>query len=148
MICAPLRGHTLSFHNSGRGWRIIPSACERRSLLLGISHGELSRREIRSENHTWPCQNGSTSTRRTLSRRTLSRTPGSRAIGEKVCRLSLGLGQLQGEVSNSPGLCPCLEQDVCSHIEMHRNVNCSQREEFALGPHKDLVRQCEITNFI
>ncbi|MCJ8736206.1 hypothetical protein PDJAM_G00256220, partial [Pangasius djambal] len=33
---------------------MVPPACERRSLLTGISHGEPSRREIRSENHTRP----------------------------------------------------------------------------------------------
>ncbi len=85
-----LRGHAHSFHNSGRGWKIMPSACERRSLLTGISHGEPSRREIRSENHTRPGQNGATSNSRTSSRRTLSRTPGSRAIGGKAYRRSLG----------------------------------------------------------
>ncbi len=57
-------------------------ACERRSLLTGISHGEPSRREIRSENRTRPGQNGATRSRLTSSRRTLARTPGSRAIGE------------------------------------------------------------------
>ncbi len=68
----------------------MPSACERRSLLTGISHGEPSRREIRSENHTRPGQNGATSNRRTPSQHTLSRTPGSRAIGGKSYRRSLG----------------------------------------------------------
>ncbi len=57
----PFRGHTHSFHNSGGG-KHHTSACERRSLLTGISHGELSRRETRSENHTRPGQNGATST--------------------------------------------------------------------------------------
>ncbi len=86
----PLRGHTHSFHNSGRGCRMAPPACERRSLLTGTSHGEPSRREIRSENHTRPGQNGATTSRRTPSRRTLVRTPGSRAIGGKTYRRSLG----------------------------------------------------------
>ncbi len=84
----PLRGHTHSFHNSGRGWKT--PACERRSLLTGISHGEPSRREIRSENHTRPGQNGATRSRLTSSWRTLARTPGSRAIGGKAYRRSLG----------------------------------------------------------
>ncbi len=66
----PLRGHTHSFHNSGRGCRMAPPACERRSLLMGTSHGESSRREIRSENHTRPGQYGATNSRRTPSRRT------------------------------------------------------------------------------
>ncbi len=86
----PLRVHTHSFHNSGRGWRIIPSTYERRSLLTGISHGESSRKEIRSENHTRPGQNRATSNSRTPSQRTLSRTSGSRAIGGKAYRRSLG----------------------------------------------------------
>ncbi len=38
-----------------------------------------------------------------------------------------------------PRLLP--RQDVCSYIEMPRNIDCSQREELVLGPHKDLVRQ-------
>ncbi len=75
----PLRGHTQNLHSSGWG-----------CLLTGISHGEPSRREIRSENHTQPGQNGATSNRRTPSRHTLARTPGSRAIGGKVYRRSLG----------------------------------------------------------
>ncbi len=54
----PLRGHTHSFHNSNQGWKIMPSAGEMRALLTGIPHGEPSRREIRSENHTQPGQNG------------------------------------------------------------------------------------------
>ncbi len=87
----PLRGHTHSFHNSGRGCRMAPPACERRSLLMGTSHGESSRREIRSENHTRPGQYGATNSRRTPSRRTLVRTPGSRAIGGKAYRRSLGM---------------------------------------------------------
>ncbi len=74
----------------GRGERWSPPACERRSLLTGISHGEPSRREIRSENHTQPSQNGATSSRWTPSRHTLARTPGSRAIGGKAYRRSLG----------------------------------------------------------
>ncbi len=52
----------------GRGWTIVPPACERRSLLTRISHGEPLRREIRSENHT---------------------QPGSRGIGGKAYRRSL-----------------------------------------------------------
>ncbi len=40
-----------------------------------------------------------------------------------------------------PGPRPLPRQDVCSHIEMPRNVNCSQREEFVLGPRKDLCTQ-------
>ncbi len=86
----PLRGHTHIFHNSGRGCRMAPPACERRSLLMGTSEGEPSRREIRSENHTRPGQHGATNSRRTPSRRTLIRTPGSRAIGGKAYRRSLG----------------------------------------------------------
>ncbi len=95
-MCTPvwyfwsLRGHTHNFHNTGRGWRIMPSACERRSLLTGVSHGEPSMREIRSENHTRPGQNRATSNRRTPSQRILSRTPGSRVIGGKAYRRSLG----------------------------------------------------------
>ncbi len=50
---------------------------------MGISHGEPSRREIRSENHTRPGQNGATRSKLTSSRRTLARTPGSRVIGEQ-----------------------------------------------------------------
>ncbi len=45
----PLGSHTYSFHNSERGWKIMPAASERRSLLTGIPHGEPSRREIGSE---------------------------------------------------------------------------------------------------
>ncbi|MCJ8742888.1 hypothetical protein PDJAM_G00087380 [Pangasius djambal] len=71
-------------------WAWGGPACERRSLLMGISHGEPSRREIRSENHTRPGQNGATNNRRTPSQRTLSRTPGSKAIGGKAYRQSLG----------------------------------------------------------
>ncbi len=37
-----------------------------------------------------------------------------------------------------PRLLP--RQDVCSYIEIPRNIDCSQREELVLGPHKDLVR--------
>ncbi len=36
----PLGSHTHSFHNSERGWKIMPAASERRSLLTGIPHGE------------------------------------------------------------------------------------------------------------
>ncbi len=36
----------------------MPAASERRSLLTGIPHGEMSRREIRSENYTRSGQNG------------------------------------------------------------------------------------------
>ncbi len=76
----PLRGHTQNFHIFRAG--VKTPACERRSLLTGISHGEPSRREIRSENRTWPGQNSATRSRLTSSRCTLERTPGSRAIGE------------------------------------------------------------------
>jgi hypothetical protein len=69
---------------------MVPLACERRSLLIGTRHGGPSRREIRSENHTRPGQNGATSSRLTASRRTLAKTPGSRAIGGKAYRRSLG----------------------------------------------------------
>ncbi len=55
----------------------------------------------------WPNHNGAISSRWTPSWWTLSRTPGSRTIGEKPR--------------------PLPRQDVCSHIEMPRNVNCSQR---------------------
>ncbi len=34
----------------------MPAASERRSLLTGIPHGEPLRREIGSENYTWPEQ--------------------------------------------------------------------------------------------
>ncbi len=165
----PLRGHTHSFHNSGRGWRIIPSACEKRSLLTGISHGEPSRRETRSENHTRPSQNGATSNSRTPSRRTLSRTPGGKAYRQSfghVCTIAsspsgAGLVRVpEGTVrylmshkqihlclaKNSPNLPPfpgpqpLPRQDVCSYIEMPRNIDCSQREKLVLGPHKEGAR--------
>jgi hypothetical protein len=86
----PLRGHTQSFHNSGRGCTMVPLACERRSLLIRTGHGGPSRREIRSESHTRPGQDGATNSRLTSSRRTLAGTPGSRAIGGKTYRRSLG----------------------------------------------------------
>ncbi len=79
-VC-PLMGHTHSFHNSGRGWKMVPPAWERRSRHIGISHRESSGRPTRSANHGWLGQYGATNNRLTLSRRTLSRTPGSRAIG-------------------------------------------------------------------
>ncbi len=151
----PPRGHTHSFHNS----------YERRSLLTGISHVEPSRREIRSENHTRPGQNGATSSRQTPSRRTRSRTPGSREIGGTVYRRSLGqvctmasrlsgagwvreyqrghcnvfwvakrytwawpkkppnLLHHLGVKHQFPGPRPLPRQDVCSHIEMPRNMH-------------------------
>ncbi len=40
-----------------------------------------------------------------------------------------------------PGTLPQHQQDFYSHIEIPRNMHCSQREEFALGLHKDLMRQ-------
>ncbi len=40
-----------------------------------------------------------------------------------------------------PGPRPLPRQDVCSYIEMPRNIDCSQQEELFLGPPKDLVRQ-------
>ncbi len=165
------------------GMHSVHPACERRSLLTGISQGEPSRREIRSENHTRPGQNGATNSSRTPSRRTLSRTPGSRATGGKAYRRSLGhvctmasspsgagwnrecqrghcavswvakrstwawpkhspyLFHHLGVKHPFPGQRPLSRQGVCPHIEMPRYVNCSEWEEFALGPHKDLVRQ-------
>ncbi len=54
MSYAPLRGHTHSFHNSGRECKMEPPAWERMSLLTGISQGEPSRRDARSENYTRP----------------------------------------------------------------------------------------------
>ncbi len=54
----PLGGFTHSFHNSEQGWTIMHFTYERRSLLMGIPHGKPLRREIRSENHTRPFQNG------------------------------------------------------------------------------------------
>ncbi len=81
----PLGSHTHSFHNSERGWKIMPAASERRSLLTGIPHGEPSRREIGSETILGPARTGFFN-RRTPSMRTLSRTPRSWAIGEAYRR--------------------------------------------------------------
>ncbi len=79
----PLGSHTHSFHNSERGWKIMPAASERISLLTGIPHGEPSRREIGSETILGPARTGFFN-RRTPSMRTLSRTPRSWAIGGGV----------------------------------------------------------------
>ncbi len=77
----PLRNDTHSFHNSEQGWKIMPAAGERRSLLMGIPHAEPSRREIRSKNYTWPGQNGVLAIDGPHTR--------SRAIGGKAYRQSL-----------------------------------------------------------
>ncbi len=164
----------------------MPSVCERRSLLTGISNGEPLRREISSKNHTRPGQNGATSNRWTPSWSILSRTPGNRAIGKKGVQTEprpslyhsiqpqwswMSQREPKGTVrcltsckqilflqkslaKNSPYLLhhlrlkhpfpelrPLPRQDICSHIKMPRNITCSQREEFSLVPHKDLVCQ-------
>ncbi len=62
---------------------------------MGNSHGEPSRRVIRSENHNRPGQNGATNSRRPLSRRTLGRRAGAERSGKKLYRLSLGQGTEQ-----------------------------------------------------
>ncbi len=54
----PLRGQAHSFHSSGWGWNIEPPAWDRRSLLTGSSKGGLSRRDIKSGNHTLPATAG------------------------------------------------------------------------------------------
>lgn len=48
----PLRGQTYSFHISGRGSYIVPTAWNRSSLRMGISHKGLFRWAIKSYNHT------------------------------------------------------------------------------------------------
>ncbi len=138
---------------------------------MGIPHGEPSRREIRSENHTRPGQNGDISNRCTPSRHTLSRTPVSRAMvyskGVQTKPLPSLYHSIQPQQSwrsqkepertvqcltsrkqihlslaqNSPYLLhlrvkhpfpvpqPLPRQDICSHIQMPRNMNCSQRED-------------------
>ncbi len=175
MSCAP-SGATPTASITPGGGKHHTSACERRSLLTGISHGELSRRETRSENHTRPGQNGATSNSRTPSRRTLSRTPGSvqtkprprlyhsfqpqrswmsQRVPEGTVRCLMSRKQIHlclaknspnllhhlGVKPPFPGPRPLPRQNVCSYIEMPRNIDCSQREKLVLGPHKDLVRQ-------
>ncbi len=109
----PLRSHTHSFHNSERGWKIMPAASERRSLLTGIPHGEPSRREIGSENYTRP-----------------GPEQGFAIEGPHPCALSLELpgAERSGKayrrslshdctIASSPSGAGCLpRQDGCSYI--------------------------------
>ncbi len=170
----PLSGYTHSFHNSGQRCTMVPPACEGRSFLMEISHGEPLRREIMSENHTRPGQYGATRSRLTSSQhsRQNSReqseasassvpwhpapvepnesqsTRGDIAMPPESQRGPPEPGQTPSKYASLP-LCeasfpgprPLPRQDVCSHIEMPRDVNCSQREEFVPGPHKVLVHQ-------
>ena len=86
----PLRGQTHRLHNSGRRRHIVPTACERKSLLIGTCQGGLTKRLKRSENQIRAGQCGATRSRLTPYLLTLSRTPGSRAIGGKAYRRDLG----------------------------------------------------------
>lgn len=58
---------------------------------MEISNGELLKRDIWSENHSWASQNEATNIRWALSWQTLSRTPVSRAIGGETYTLAMTL---------------------------------------------------------
>lgn len=51
----PALGQTHSFHILKQGSFIEPRNCDRRSPLVGISQGDLSRRDSGSKNHTVGC---------------------------------------------------------------------------------------------
>ncbi len=110
----PLGSHTHSFHNSERGWKIIPAASERRSLLTGIPHGEPSRREIGSENYTWPGQNGILAIEGPHPDALSLELPGAERSGERR--------------TDEAGCLP--RQDVCSYIATKGRI----RYLYALPP--------------
>ncbi len=127
----PLRTQAHSFHSSGWRWNIEPPAWDRRSPLTGSSRGGLSRRNIKSGNHTLPGHRGAMRSSGTRSRRTLSRTPRSRAIGGNVYRQSLGHVCTIASSQRGAG---CVSENQSGQWDVSQDANRSTRASISAPP--------------